>query len=752
MADGTGTTSYTYDYAGDLTGQSLIAASGTGLSNSSVSKGYFSTGVLHTETYPAYGTVSSPVVSYAYDGTGAMTSENDWLGHKVTFAHDVNGNQTAQDNGVSTANPSGTSSTSFSYDAADQNTQAVSTLSQTCSGSNETLTQAFSGTAGSRNPDGQVTQDSESYSGSCSSPPSFQRNYSYDATGRVVYEGSSTQGSSPNTFAYDPSGDPTTISSHDASGNFDTYTQTFDAAGEVTGQGPVTGSSGSSSTYSYDTLGDQSHAVSGSSTSTYGFNQIGQMTSFTDASSTGYQYNGDGLETANTSPGLAWSGTTSVDGASLDANISCVSSTFCMAVDGNGDAMKFNGSTWSSPVDIDARRLLTAISCYSTTWCMAADATGRIVIYNGSWGSPGLLDSGKEIMALSCHFAFCMGVDSDGRALHLSGATWTISSIDGTHALFDVSCPSTSFCEAVDDSGRVLHYNGTSWSSPLAVDTTGFPQTISCTSATFCVIVDESGDVVSYNGTSWSSPSNIDGTGFFYSVSCASSSFCQAVDEAGHVLTYNGREWSSPPSDPDGVGFLKVSCPTSTFCGAITTTSSALAATYRPAPVTSQLTWDTSGSLAHLISDGTNDYIYGPSDTPVEQVNITSLPPTDNPQFMTYTASDSSWLTTNVAGDQTAFWRYDAFGNLAFGTPASPFGYAGQYQDTSSNSTGFDNMRARWFEPQTGSFTTRDPAFSDTNQAYAYAGRRSCESGRSIWREPEVVCARSRLIRGAGFK
>jgi RHS repeat-associated protein len=86
---------------------------------------------------------------------------------------------------------------------------------------------------------------------------------------------------------------------------------------------------------------------------------------------------------------------------------------------------------------------------------------------------------------------------------------------------------------------------------------------------------------------------------------------------------------------------------------------------------------------------------------------------------MTYTASDSSWLITNAAGDEVAFYGYDAFGKLAFGTPASPFGYAGQYTDPS---TGFSDMRARWYAPQTGEFTTRDPAFTSTDTAYAYAG------------------------------
>ena len=146
-----------------------------------------------------------------------MASSTDWLGNEVSFAHDDDGNETAQDNDVSTLNPNGTSSTAFTYDNADENTAATSTLNQSC-GQPETLTQSFSGTAGSRNADGQLTQVGDSYSASCSGQTSLQRDYSYDAAGQVVYEGTATQGSNANNFAYDASGDPTTISSHDSVG------------------------------------------------------------------------------------------------------------------------------------------------------------------------------------------------------------------------------------------------------------------------------------------------------------------------------------------------------------------------------------------------------------------------------------------------------------------------------------------------------------------------------------------------------
>jgi RHS repeat-associated protein len=599
MTDASGTTTYTEDTNGDVTQQQFAAGTGTSLSNNTVGYGYFTTGVQSSVTYPTYGSHTSPQATYTYDALGNMASVTDWLGNEVTFAHDGNGNLTAQDNAVSTSNPTGTSNTAFSYDNADLNTQASSTLN--CSGSNGTLTQSFGGSGGSRNANGQVTQDSEAYAGSCAGPTTYQRNYSYDQAGRVVYQGSTAQGASPNNIIYDAAGDPTQISNHDASGNFDSYTQVFDNAGETTSQTPISGSMGSSSSYSYDTIGDRTTTATGSATTTYGFNQAGQMAS-TSANATSYLYTGDGLEAASKTPG--WGAATNIDGTTAINSVSCAATTFCVAIDASGNAFNYNGTSWS-----------------------------------------------------------------------------TANSIDGTNVLNSVSCATTSFCAAVDSNGNVLTYNGTTWSSASNIDGTTAIDSVSCASTTFCEAVDADGNALSYNGTSWSSATNIDSTKTLDSVTCVSITVCVAVDNSGNALWYQSGT-----------------------------------------TVNSQFIWNTNGSLAVALSDGTNDYLYGPTDQPVEQVNTTSSPPTNDPTFMTYTPSDSSWLITNASGAQTNFYRYDAFGNLAHGTSGSPFGYAGQYQDSSTGASGFDNMRARWFDSQTGSFTTRDPAFSQTDQAYPYSG------------------------------
>jgi len=51
-------------------------------------------------------------------------------------------------------------------------------------------------------------------------------------------------------------------------------------------------------------------------------------------------------------------------------------------------------------------------------------------------------------------------------------------------------------------------------------------------------------------------------------------------------------------------------------------------------------------------------------------------------------------------------------------TTTSPFGYTGQYTDTE---TGFQYLRARYYDPATAQFLSRDPLVTETRSAYAYA-------------------------------
>ena len=129
-----------------------------------------------------------------------------------------------------------------------------------------------------------------------------------------------------------------------------------------------------------------------------------------------------------------------------------------------------------------------------------------------------------------------------------------------------------------------------------------------------------------------------------------------------------------------------------------------------------QFTWSPNSSVPELLEDGTNDYIYGPSLTPIEQINISS----STPSYLLTDDLGSVRLITDATGDVTGSFTYDAWGNLhgSNGSASSPFGYAGYYEDPTS---GLYYLQARWYDAGTGQFLSVDPDVATTGAPYSYA-------------------------------
>ncbi|HEX6820390.1 MAG TPA: RHS repeat-associated core domain-containing protein, partial [Ktedonobacterales bacterium] len=130
-----------------------------------------------------------------------------------------------------------------------------------------------------------------------------------------------------------------------------------------------------------------------------------------------------------------------------------------------------------------------------------------------------------------------------------------------------------------------------------------------------------------------------------------------------------------------------------------------------------QFTWDTAEGLPLLLQDGATQYIYGPGGTPIEQVggNGTLYYLTDQ--------LGSTRALVDAFGAVQATTTYGAYGALITKTgnlsaSANPFGFAGQYTDTES---GLVYLRARYYDPATAQFLTRDPLASLTQEPYGYA-------------------------------
>ena len=126
-------------------------------------------------------------------------------------------------------------------------------------------------------------------------------------------------------------------------------------------------------------------------------------------------------------------------------------------------------------------------------------------------------------------------------------------------------------------------------------------------------------------------------------------------------------------------------------------------------------TWDVSGSLPLLLQDGTNTYVYGPNGLPVEQVSTSG-------SVVTYLHHDqlgSTRALTDATGAVVGTYTFDAYGNtvLHSGSTTTPLVYAGQYQDAES---GLYYLRARYYDPTSAQFLSRDPVTATTRSPYGY--------------------------------
>ena len=129
---------------------------------------------------------------------------------------------------------------------------------------------------------------------------------------------------------------------------------------------------------------------------------------------------------------------------------------------------------------------------------------------------------------------------------------------------------------------------------------------------------------------------------------------------------------------------------------------------------TQDFTWSTLGSTPQLLEDGTNFYLYGPNvgTAPIEQISISGSTPT-------YLVSDNTGVREQISnsGDVDGTNAYSAYGNCSSCDANTPFGYAGAYTD----STGFQYLINRYYDPTTGQFMSVDPLVILTKAPYSYA-------------------------------
>lgn len=135
---------------------------------------------------------------------------------------------------------------------------------------------------------------------------------------------------------------------------------------------------------------------------------------------------------------------------------------------------------------------------------------------------------------------------------------------------------------------------------------------------------------------------------------------------------------------------------------------------------TDTFTWDLAEGLPLLLQKSNpqevSQFISGPGGLPLEQVEGTSV------FYYHHDQLGSTRALTDSTGAIAATYSYDAYGNTTastIGKVTTPLQFAGQYQDAES---GLYYMRARYYDPATAQFLSRDPAVAVTRSAYGYVG------------------------------
>ena len=302
--------------------------------------------------------------------------------------------------------------------------------------------------------------------------------------------------------------------------------------------------------------------------------------------------------------------------------VSCVNSSFCVAVGNNGTILAYSDTIgWRAQASGTTKKL-TAVSCPTLTTCFAVGEMGTILKYDGtSWTTqasplggtlgfvncpPGVttlcfaglldidfawelrydgvswtLDSGISLRSsISCANAtFCVGTGIYAHnAAVFNGTTWTDipNSNDGEEP--SVSCSSPTFCLIVTDGGisgnanAAAIYNGTTW-TPIAVNIDSIYGTfasVSCLSPTLCFVITTNNHIFKFDGSTFTPQNAAYGSRFMLAISCGSSSACFVVGVPGFISYYNGNYWSGDTRFAQTSIINSISCTSTTFCGAAT--------------------------------------------------------------------------------------------------------------------------------------------------------------------------------------
>ena len=657
MIDGDGKTwAYGYDTYGDRT-------SVTDPLNEKSSTTYNADGwVLTTVTPKNYTTTYSQAdASGNINFWGAVTTTTDPLNHKTVNVYD-------NDNNVISFTDADSKVTTYDFDDANEQT-----VTHRADAGHTTVKTDY-------NADGSVH-------GQIDGKGNTVQVYTYNGLGQQVAV-TADPGASPHLNA-------TTTYSYDGTGNLLTKqapggsctgtvsgctTYTYDPANQLTNITYSDGTTPNVSNVQYDGDGQRTGQTDGSGTWVWQFDSLHRLTSVTEGpnGTVSYGYNLRNEPTTITYPGSVgvltrgydnagrWTSVQDWNGASTsfgyDANSNLTTET--MPATGNTVIDTFGFNNADQLTSITTKHGSTSL--FSATY--TRDGNAQVTSDTSATTNQtkyGYSDLNQVCYAGSANSAACTSPPSGSQPFAYDAADNLIT-IGSTTQVFNTA-------DQVTSSGTTTyqydsHGNRTTTMVGSAVTDDGYDQA---------------------DRLCWSGPTS-------------SGAGCTAgAQTSDTVYCYNG----------DGVRMLKV---TAGSCGAPTTSET--------------FTWDVSASLPLALTDGSTDYVYGPGGLPLEQINgSTTL-------WYHHDQIGSTRAITDASGAVKATYTLDPYGSVTSCTGATvnvggmnkctgtitvsnPFLFTGQYRDAETNSY---YLRARYYDPSTAQFLTRDPMVATTRSPYGY--------------------------------
>lgn len=661
-----GVTTLSYDHRGNVVGVSDPFGNSTALAFSATNDLLSTTnpkGNTTTFSYDGRGNLTQVrdaaggVASFAYDGSGLLLSKIDARGNTGSFTYDSFGDA------VTSTTPSG-GVTLFSYDGVGRVTAVTDpnghTRHSTYDAVNRLLTQSDA-----LNDTVQLAYDAIGNRVKVTDANGNATNYAYDATNNLTTVTDALGHATG--YAYD--GNDNRLSLTNANGKITTFA--YDSLNRLT---KTTDPLSLSTLYTYDAVGNITATTDAKGwVNRYGYDALNRMISgtYADGSSVAYAFDKDGKRSSMVDS----HGTTTYSYDALDRLLTVAGPTgttrYAYDAVGNRTSLTYpNGKAVQYQYDPSNR--LSRVSDWAskaTTYIYDASRNMTAQVYSNGAVSSYVYDAANRLtrlvntVGIQVASSFTYSLDKVGNRLQVTSASGGVTKYG-----YDVLNRLTSWTVP---SGQVTQY---------AYDAVGNRLSLASSAGTTAYTYDDADQML----TGGASTFQYDANGNQTAKTTGSSTAAYSFDPLNRLVSAIGGTINSHYQyDGDG---NRVS-------------QTILTGTY-------QYQNDTASSLPAVLSeagpDGNVDYLYGPS--------LISDTGSAFQYFFQPDGLGSAASLSDSTGALKGTYSFDPWGKLL--TPLDPLGTKNKYKFTGEAldpGTGLYFLRARYYDPITGRFLSRDP-------------------------------------------